>query len=305
MVPNLPPKSPRMTSSQLHQEHAVIPIIQPQQDISIDKHGENGREVGGIVYHPLGKGSGKGLPMKERNRVNEGMGWTGYISRDNEVPGSASDGKYHLPNVPTQSQPGGGYKREERDHGVNLQRQPHRDTQETGPSPLPAARTVQHHSSANHHHSPHHSQPRVNPDAGGPSLYFQPPTPDNSSPPALQVRSLNTPPNNHTGEVNVNSMIEVSHSKSQGEGQGGIKQQGGEEGIMSRFKTTFLSKNKGPMSKTWARKSYLDELESMAPTLPPLTSDSPRDYGSAPITSHDHWGVADLESGQQGMRRIT
>lgn len=296
MAPNLPPKSPRMTSPQLHQEHAVIPIIQPQQDISIDKHGENGREVGGIVYHPLGKGSGKGLPMKERNRVNEGMGWTGYISKDNDVPGSASDGKYHLPNVPTQSQPGGGYKREEGDHGLNLQRQPHRDTQETGPSPLPAARTVQHHSSANHHHSSQNPQPLVNLSAG-PRLS---PTPDNSSPPTLQVRSLNTPSKNQTGHGN--PMDEVSHSRSKGEGRSGINEQGG-EGIVNRFKTTFLAKNKGPMSKTWARKSYLDELESMAPTSPPLTS--PREFRSAPITPLDHGEGRDLESGQREMRRIT
>ena len=138
MAPNLPPKSPRMTSPHLHQDHPVIPITQPQQEISIDKHEENGRAIGGIVHHPLGKGKGEGSPMKERNRVNEGMGWTGYSSKDNEVPGSTSDGNYHLSNIQNQSQAGGGYKREERDHGVNLQRQPHRDTQETGPSPLPA-----------------------------------------------------------------------------------------------------------------------------------------------------------------------
>lgn len=74
------------------------------------------------------------------------------------------------------------------------------------------------------------------------------------------------------------------------------------EGIMSRFKTTFLSKNKGPMSKTWARKSYLDELESMAPSSPPLTS---REFRSAPITPLDHGEGGDLESGQQGIRRIS
>ena len=72
------------------------------------------------------------------------------------------------------------------------------------------------------------------------------------------------------------------------------------EGIMSRFKTTFLSKNKGPMSKTWARKSYLDELESMAPTSPPATS--PREFRSDPVIPHDHSGGRDLES---GARRIT
>jgi hypothetical protein len=64
---------------------------------------------------------------------------------------------------------------------------------------------------------------------------------------------------------------------------------------MNRFKTTFLSKNKGPMSKTWARKSYLDELESIAPSSPT----SPRMH-SAPVSpGHGH---GDLES---GMRRIT
>ena len=72
---------------------------------------------------------------------------------------------------------------------------------------------------------------------------------------------------------------------------------------MSRFKTTFLSKNKGPMSKTWARKSYLDELESMAPTSPPHTS--PGVYRSAPITPLDHGEGGDLESGKQGIRRIS
>ena len=299
MVPNLPPKSPRMTSPQLHRDHPVIPITEPQQEISIDEHEEKGREVGGIVYHPLGKG--KSSPTKEGNRFDGG---------EREEARRKADRFYQSP-----GQAGGGVDRgrvEDRsraegheDHGLNLQRQPHRDTQETGPSLLPLlpAMTAQHLPSATHHHSPQHPSHRGESD-GGPRLSIQPPTPEISSPPALQVRSLNTTPNNHTGQEIVNSMNEDPQSKSRGEGQGGINQQGGGigEGIMSRFKTTFLSKNKGPMSKTWARKSYLDELENMAPTSPPATS--PREYRSAPILPLDHGGHGDLESGQ-GIRRIT
>jgi hypothetical protein len=72
---------------------------------------------------------------------------------------------------------------------------------------------------------------------------------------------------------------------------------------MSRFKTTFLSKNKGPMSKTWARKSYLDELESMAPSSPRTHSHS-ASAPVSPVVGHGHGG-GDLESGRHGMRRIT
>jgi hypothetical protein len=309
MAPTLPAKSPRMSPHKLHHEHPVLPITQPQQEIIIDQHEENGREVGGIVYHPLGKG--KVSPMKERVRINEGMGegagWRAYNSKGGpgSIPGQGdhqSHGRGHM------QAGGGGGQEGQGDHGLRLQRQPHRNIQETGPSPLPlpAALTANHDPSANHH-TAQHPQPHVN-TTGGPRLFIQPPTPDNTSPPpALQVRSLNTP--NTIVNNTTNAMNEGPPSKSKiaggGQGQGGDNEQGGGVGIMSRFKTTFLSKNKGPMSKTWARKSYLDELESMAPTSPPATSTSPRNHRSAPATPHVHGDGGDLESGRQGLRRIT
>jgi len=297
MAPTLPAKSPRMTPHKLHEAHPVIPVTQPQQEIIIDKHEENGREVGGIVYHPLGKGNGKSSAMKEKVRINEGMGeGAGWRVHGKEGPNRT----HHQ----SSRQAGGGGQGGVGYAGdrLRLQRQPHRDTQETGPSPLPplAALTANHHPSANHHHP----QPHVN-TSEGPRLYIQPPTPENPAPPALQVRSLNTPNPiiNNTG----NSTNEGSGRKPiGGNNEEDDRTGGGGEGIMSRFKTTFLSKNKGPMSKTWARKSYLDELESMAPTSP--TSTSPRNYRSAPVTPHGHGhgdGQGDLESGRQGMRRIT
>jgi hypothetical protein len=306
MAATLPAKSPRMSPHKLHHEHPVIPVTQPQQEIIIDQHEENGREVGGIVYHPLGKG--KSSPMKERIRINEGMGegagWKGYDAKGghgdhHQSPGHAGGGH--------KSGGGqGGYRNEEGGHveqGLDLQRQPHRDTQETGPSPLPlpAALTANHHPSANHH-TAQHPQPHVN-TTGGPRLFIQPPTPDNPSPPpALQVRSLNTP--NPIVNNTTNTMNEGPHSRSklegEGGGQSGITEQGGGVGIMSRFKITFLSKNKGPMSKTWARKSYLDELESMAPSSPRTHSHSTSATVS-PVVGHG----GDLESGRHGMRRIT
>jgi len=315
MAPTLPAKSPRMTPHKLHQEHPVLPVTQPQQEIMIDKHEENGREVGGIVYHPLGKG--KGPAMKERVRINEGMGegagWRGYDPKGGLAPSGQVN--HQSPGLKYTQGGGGGHDQGrgqgnsggggQGDHDLRLQRQPHRDTQETGPSPLPLppAHTATHHPSANHHHHAQQPQPDVD-TTGGPRLYIQPPTPDNPAPPALQVRSLNTPNAivNNTG----NSTNEGSGRKPT-DGNNGEEEStggGGGEGIMNRFKTTFLSKNKGPMSKTWARKSYLDELESMAPTSP--TSASPRNYRSAPVTPHGHGdGQGDLESGRQGMRRIT
>jgi hypothetical protein len=304
MAPTLPAKSPRMSPHKLYHEHPELPITQPQQEIIIDQHEENGREVGGIVYHPLGKG--KSSPMKERIRINEGMGegagWRAYNSKGGpgSIPGQGdhqSHGRGHM-----QSGGGGGQGGQggQGEIELRLQRQPHRDTQETGPSPLPAALTANHRPSANHHHSSQQPQPHVN-TTGGPRLFIQPPTPDDPSPPpALQVRSLNTP--NPIVNNTTNTMNEGPHSKSkpkgEGQGQGGDNEQGGGVGIMSRFKPTFLSKNKGPMSKTWARKSYLDELESMAPTSPRLyTASEP----ISPVVGHG----GDLESGRQGMRRIT
>jgi hypothetical protein len=311
MAPTLPAKSPRMSPHKLHHEHPVIPVTQPQQEIIIDQHEENGRGVGGIVYHPLGKG--KASPMKERMRINEGMGegvgWKGYDAKGGPVPSVQVNHQHHGRD---HMQAGGGRGTRGRedggqgDHGLSLQRQPHRDTQGTGPSPLPLppAHTAQHHPSANHHHHAQHPQPHVN-TTGGPRLFIQPPTPDNPSPPpALQVRSLNTP--NPIVNNTTNTMNEGPHSKSkpkgEGQSQGGITEQGGGEGIMSRFKTTFLSKNKGPMSKTWARKSYLDGLESMAPSSP-RTHFHSTFAPVSPAVGHGHGG--DLESGRQGMRRIT
>jgi hypothetical protein len=300
MAPTLPAKSPRMSPHKLHHEHPVLPITQPQQEIIIDQHEENGREVGGIVYHPLGKG--KVSPMKERVRRNEGMGeGAGWERHDAKGPHELEKGYTKQVFVGQGRGQVGNY----REGGHDLQRQPRRDTQKTGPSPLPLppAHTAQHHPSANHHHHTQQPQPHVN-TSGGPRLFIQPPTPDNPSPPpALQVRSLNTPPTNQIGQVNVDSRNEGPHSKSKpkgkGQGQGGDNEQGGGGvGIMSRFKTTFLSKNKGPMSKTWARKSYLDELESMAPT-------SPRLYTASEPVSPAVGSGGDLESGRQGLRRIT
>ena len=304
MAPTLPAKSPRMTPYKLHQEHPVIPVTQPQQEIIIDTHQENGREVGGIVYHPLGKGNGKSSAMKDREGMGEGAGWRGYDAKGGPAPSGQDN--YQSPGFEYRQAGGGGHDQGrmrgdsgggQGDHDLRLQRQPHRDTQETGPSPLlpPAALTANHYPSATRHHP----QPHVN-TSEGPRLYIQPPTPDNPAPPALQVRSLNTP--NSIGE----RVHSTNRSSGEHEGQGGVNAQGegGGEGIMSRFKTTFLSKNKGPMSKTGARKSYLDELESMAPTSP--TSTSPRNYRSAPVTPHGHGqGQGDLESGRQGMRRVT
>lgn len=308
MAPNLPPKSPRMAHTHHHlplhnhnhnQIHPVIPITQPQSEIIIDTatHKEDGREVGGIEYHPLGKSVSK-LPKNiERVRGNEGMGegvgWNQCNSQEASRSGGR-DGHEH------------GHK------GHELSRQPHRDTQETGPSPLPAAITAQHLS-----HGQHGSQPQIQPHIqtqeprGGPKLHIQPPTPDNPTPPPpLQIRSLNinTPSNPNTQVLNNNQHGQTNEGRQEGgrshegalnEGEGGVG--GGGGGVLSRFKTTFLSKNKGPMSKTWARKSYLDELESMAPTSPT----SPRSYPyphsvsvSAPVSPHD------LEGGI-GMRRIT
>ena len=288
-----------MSPHKLHHEHPVLPITQPQQEIIIDQHEENGKEVGGIVYHPLGKEKGKSSPMKERIRINEGMGeGAGWGRHDTEGPRELEKGHTKQVLVGQGRGQGGNYGG---GGGHELARQPHRDTQETGPSPLPLppAHTAQHHPSANHHHHGQHPQPHVN-TTGGPRLFIQPPTPDNPSPPpALQVRSLNTP---NPVQGNLHPNIDGSGMKH--EGQGGTNEEDGGEGgrggggMMSRFKTTFLSKNKGPMSKTWARKSYLDELESMAPTSPRLyTASEP----ISPVVGHG----GDLESGRQGMRRIT
>lgn len=62
------------------------------------------------------------------------------------------------------------------------------------------------------------------------------------------------------GGIEGGAIQDSSHGNGNGQTQG--------QGMMGRFKTTFLSKNRGPMSKTWAKKSYLDDLETIGPSSP-------------------------------------
>ena len=80
----------------------------------------------------------------------------------------------------------------------------------------------------------------------------------------------------------------ATHGSSHGVGQGNGQTQG--QGMMGRFKTTFLSKNRGPMSKTWAKKSYLDDLEtigSSSPTSPTRSNWVGPGSRSAPVSPAD------------------
>jgi len=316
MAPTLPPKSPRMTAppiqllGDVHHNHGhpVVPITEPQQEISIDRHEEVGRAVGGIVYHPLG------LVRKERegevgkqdklklklNGGSEGEGAERRRDRSQEgskdISGLDQRPEYghELEQDPGRTHGGQTGRELVNVHlrGHELSRQPHRDNQETGPARLPAVETAQHHLQPHTHHGSNqhqHQNQRDRQEGDGPRLQIQPPTPEHQSPPPppLQIRPLNTS-SPHTQPI--------TNSKRGENQQGQVHNPTAEaEGVLSRFKTTFLSKNKGPMSKTWSKKSYLDELESMAPTSP--------GSHSAPISSGSNPG--DLESGGLGMRRIT
>jgi len=323
MAPTLPPKSPRMTlsapSTYLHGDvhhnhgHPVVPITEPQQEISIDRHEEVGRAVGGIVYHPLGLGRTE--KQGEKKAVGEDRGRIGAAMEEGEGVGvgrrqhQAHEGSKDISGLDQRAEHGHEHDRKlEQDSGrthggqtgrelVNvhpggheLSRQPHRDNQETGPARLPAVVTAQHHVQPHTHHGSNqhqHQNQRDRQEGDGPRLQIQPPTPEHQSPPPppLQIRPLNTSPP-HTRTIN------PKHDENQ---QGQVHNPKAEaEGVLSRFKTTFLSKNRGPMSKTWTKKSYLDELESMAPTSPGSHS-APVSPGSNP---------EDLESGGLGMRRI-
>ena len=288
MAPTLPPKSPRMTlsapSTYLHGDvhhthgHPVVPITEPQQEISIDRHEEVGRAVGEIVYHPLGLGRTE-KQDKLKGNLNEVSGEERRQGAERRQD-QAHEGPKDISGLDQRAEHGheheqdpgrrrGGQTGRElvnvHPRGHELSRQPHRDDQETGPARLPAVVTAQHHFQPHlhqQHQNQHHNQHR--PDGQGdegPQLYIQPPTPDKYSPPPppLQIRPLNTPfP--HTGH------IPNANSRENQQGQVPVHAPNAEVGVLSRFKTTFLSRNKGPMSKTWSKKSYLHELESMAPT---------------------------------------
>ena len=313
MAPTLPPKSPRMTAppiqllGDVHHNHGhpVVPITEPQQEISIDRHEEVGRAVGEIVYHPLGLGTEKEDKLK--GKLNERSGEErrqGAETRQDQ----AHEGPKDISGLDQRAEHGHELEQDQgrtyeghtgrelvnvHPRGHELSRQPHRDNQETGPARLPAVVTVQHHVQPHTHHGSNQHQHQNQPDrqeGDGPRLQIQPPTPEHQSPPPppLQIRPLNTSPP-HTQPI--------TNSK-RGENQQGqvpVHAPNAEVGVLSRFKTTFLSRNKGPMSKTWSKKSYLDELESMAPTSPGSRS--------APVSSDSNPG--DLESGGLGMRRIT
>lgn len=92
----------------------------------------------------------------------------------------------------------------------------------------------------------------------------------------------------------------ATHGSSHGDGQGNGNGQTQGQGIMGRFKTTFLSKNRGPMSKTWAKKSYLDDLESIGPSSPTSPTNSRSNWvGVGPGSRSAPVSPADLE----GQRR--
>jgi len=90
----------------------------------------------------------------------------------------------------------------------------------------------------------------------------------------------------------------ATHGSSHGVGQGNGQTQG--QGMMGRFKTTFLSKNRAPMSKTWAKKSYLDDLETIGPSSPTSPTNSRSNWvGVGPGSRSAPVSPADLE----GQRR--
>jgi hypothetical protein len=107
---------------------------------------------------------------------------------------------------------------------------------------------------------------------------------------------LNTPP----ASISSNQPDQAQNQK-EGKGKEGGGGGGGGGGMLDRLKSSLLTGGRGPMSKTWARKSYVEELESIGPSSPTRTTG----FRSMPVSphtqNHERGSGPDLES--QSQRR--
>jgi hypothetical protein len=251
-----------------HHKQGPIPSPDPSAHAGLDARqpeGEEGEQGPALppksprmIYRPL-PSLGAILPTSTKTTAHDGGGAirlsTGQEGKE-QGKGNGEEGLYPTPHNPVEGI---------RDHQARIHDGPPPRHQERS-STLQSSPTRQHFGYDHHHHphrDQHHHQDHHHYQTHQPQQH-QPSAPNHTRPPPLTFNPLSHGlPQGPTSALPLGIRSTNTPPPPFGAGAGAGE---GKSALLARIKQSIFTRE--PLARTWARKSFVDELESVAPGSP-------------------------------------